>query len=45
MAALDVDDVGQSGSHVDLYRHYGIGPEHIATAAFAMLDRRDGVVE
>ncbi|HYI14431.1 MAG TPA: transketolase C-terminal domain-containing protein, partial [Thermomicrobiales bacterium] len=41
--SLGVDDFGQSGSRQDLYRHYGIDAEHIASAAFAMLDRRDGV--
>lgn len=41
--SLGVDDFGQSGSLPDLYRHYGLDPEHIASAAFAMLDRRDGV--
>jgi pyruvate dehydrogenase E1 component len=43
-ASLGIDDFGQSGSIPDLYRHYGIDPEHIASAAYAMLDRRDGVV-
>jgi pyruvate dehydrogenase E1 component len=42
--SLGVDDFGQSGSQQALYRHYGIDAEHIASAAFAMLDRRDGVV-
>jgi len=42
-ASLGVDDFGQSGSIPDLYRHHGIDPEHIASAAYAMLDRRDGV--
>jgi pyruvate dehydrogenase E1 component len=37
--ALGVDDFGQSGSSHDLYRHYGIDAEHIASAAFAMLDQ------
>ena len=41
--SLGVDDFGQSGSRQDLYRHYGIDAEHIASAAFAMLDRRDGM--
>jgi pyruvate dehydrogenase E1 component len=41
--ALGVDEFGQSGARDDLYRHYGIDPEHIASAAFAMLDRRDEV--
>jgi pyruvate dehydrogenase E1 component len=41
--SLGVDDFGQSGSREDLYRHYGIDAEHIASAAFAMLDRRDGI--
>lgn len=40
LATLGVDDFGQSGSRADLYRHYGIDAEHIASAAFAMLDRR-----
>ena len=40
--ALGVDEFGQSGSRPDLYRHYGIDAEHIASAAFAMLDGREG---
>ncbi|MGH9175564.1 MAG: transketolase-like TK C-terminal-containing protein, partial [Vicinamibacterales bacterium] len=42
--SLGVDEFGQSGTRHDLYRHYGIDAEHIASAAFAMLDRRDGIV-
>jgi pyruvate dehydrogenase E1 component len=42
--SLGVDDFGQSGNIPDLYRHYEIDAEHIATAAFALLDQRDGVV-
>lgn len=38
--SLGVDDFGQSGNTHDLYRHYGIDAEHIASAAFAMLDAR-----
>ncbi|RIK45328.1 MAG: pyruvate dehydrogenase [Chloroflexi bacterium] len=38
--SLGVDDFGQSGSRADLYHHYGIDAEHIASAAFATLDRR-----
>jgi pyruvate dehydrogenase E1 component len=40
VVSLGVDDFGQSGSRADLYQHYGIDPEHIASAAFAILDRR-----
>jgi len=40
--ALGVDDFGQSGSRPDLLHHFGIDPEHIASAAFAMLDGREG---
>jgi pyruvate dehydrogenase E1 component len=36
--SLGVDDFGQSGSRPALYQHYGIDAEHIASAAFAMLD-------
>jgi pyruvate dehydrogenase E1 component len=39
--SLGVDEFGQVGSRNALYQHYGIDPEHIAAAAFAMLDRRD----
>ncbi|HUG16318.1 MAG TPA: hypothetical protein VMM78_15045, partial [Thermomicrobiales bacterium] len=38
--SLGVDDFGQSGDTHALYRHYGIDAEHIASAAFAMLDAR-----
>ncbi len=43
VTALGVDDFGQSGTLGELYRHYEIDPERIAMAAFAALDRRDGV--
>ena len=36
--SLGVDDFGQSGGSQELYHHYGIDAEHIASAAFAMLD-------
>lgn len=45
IVSLGVDEFGQSGSLPDLYRHYGLDAEHIATAAYAVLDQRDGVVE
>jgi len=38
VAALGVDDFGQSGARADLYRHFGIDPASIAEAAFRMLD-------
>ncbi len=41
--SLGVDDFGQSGDIPSLYRHYEINAEHIATAAFTLLDERDGV--
>jgi pyruvate dehydrogenase E1 component len=43
VTALGVDHFGQSGTLSELYRHYEIDPERIAMAAFAALDRRDGV--
>jgi pyruvate dehydrogenase E1 component len=43
VTALGVDYFGQSGTLSELYRHYEIDPERIAMAAFAALDRRDGV--
>jgi pyruvate dehydrogenase E1 component len=43
VTALGVDEFGQSGTLSELYRHYEIDPERIAMAAFAALDRRDGV--
>ena len=36
--SLGVDDFGQSGTRNELYNHYEIDPEHIASAAFATLD-------
>jgi pyruvate dehydrogenase E1 component len=39
--SLGVDEFGQSGSRDELYQHYGIDAEHIASAAFTMLDRRE----
>lgn len=36
--ALGVDDFGQSGARADLYRHFGIGSDQIAEAAFSALD-------
>jgi pyruvate dehydrogenase E1 component len=41
--SLGVDEFGQSGDLASLYRHYEIDAEHIAEAAFTLLDRRDGV--
>jgi pyruvate dehydrogenase E1 component len=38
VAALGVDDFGQSGARADLYRHFGIDPTSIAEAAFRMID-------
>jgi pyruvate dehydrogenase E1 component len=38
VAALGVDDFGQSGARADLYRHFGIDPASIAEAAFRMID-------
>ncbi len=35
--ALGVDDFGQSGTRLDLYRHYGIDAEAIAAAAGTLL--------
>ncbi len=43
VTALGVDAFGQSGTLGELYHHYEIDPEHISIAAFAALDRRDGV--
>ncbi|TVR71167.1 MAG: pyruvate dehydrogenase [Sphaerobacteraceae bacterium] len=43
VTALGVDQFGQSGTLSELYQHYEIDPERIAMAAFAALDRRDGV--
>jgi pyruvate dehydrogenase E1 component len=40
VAALGVDDFGQSGARADLYRHFGVAPEQIAEAAFSALDSR-----
>ena len=40
--SLGIDDFGQSGSRPDLYKHYGVDAEHIASAAFAMLDGPEG---
>jgi pyruvate dehydrogenase E1 component len=37
LAALGVDDFGQSGDVDDLYRHFGIDPETIAGAAVDLL--------
>ena len=41
--SLGVDDFGQSGDIPSLYKHYEIDAEHIAEAAFSLLDLRDGV--
>ena len=35
---LGVDEFGQSGSRADLYRHYGVDPESIVSAALLALD-------
>jgi pyruvate dehydrogenase E1 component len=43
VTALGVDEFGQSGTLSELYRHYEVDSERIAMAAFAALDRRDGV--
>ncbi|HWQ13002.1 MAG TPA: 1-deoxy-D-xylulose-5-phosphate synthase N-terminal domain-containing protein [Roseiflexaceae bacterium] len=39
VAALGVDEFGQSGARADLYRHFGIDATSIAAAAFDALDR------
>ena len=36
--SLGVDDFGQSGTRAELYRHYEVDAEHIASAAYATLD-------
>ncbi|MBA2453142.1 MAG: pyruvate dehydrogenase [Chloroflexia bacterium] len=41
VVSLGVDDFGQSGSRDELYNHYEIDAEHIASAAFATLDGRE----
>jgi pyruvate dehydrogenase E1 component len=38
VAALGVDEFGQSGGRADLYRHFGIDAMGIAAAAFAALE-------
>jgi pyruvate dehydrogenase E1 component len=37
--ALGVDDFGLSAARADLYHHFGLDPQSIAEAAFAILDR------
>ncbi len=41
--SLGVDAFGQAGDIPSLYKHYEMDAEHIATAAFSLLDLRDGV--
>jgi pyruvate dehydrogenase E1 component len=42
VTSLGVDDFGQSGSRMDLYRHFGLAPEQIAAAAFEAVDETYG---
>ncbi len=42
VTALGVDDFGQSGGRLDLYRHFGLAPEQIAAAAFEAVDQAYG---
>jgi pyruvate dehydrogenase E1 component len=39
VAALGVDEFGQSGARDELYRHFGLEADQIAEAAFDLLDR------